>query len=154
MSRLRCSKSGKCICPHALPLDEHRTPPIRLGPHAELQTATPWHAKKEVGEAAARWPHGTLLSSQPLACAAHHDRRGTIMLGPADIEDMMLEFAAAEAAAKERGPSDSSHRPPTSWSWGSGPSTPYLYEPSPWRCPELPISNQNLDVVQSDFARQ
>lgn len=44
------------------------------------------------------------------------------MLGPADIEDMMLEFAAAEAAVVERDPPEGQRWPPTSWSWGVGPA--------------------------------
>jgi hypothetical protein len=48
------------------------------------------------------------------------------MLGPADIEDMMLDLAEAEAeaeaAASEQNPPLAKKWPPTSLSWGMGPT--------------------------------
>lgn len=44
------------------------------------------------------------------------------MLGPAEIEDMMLEYAEAEAEAHNFRRSRSQQWPPSSWSWGSGPA--------------------------------
>jgi hypothetical protein len=42
------------------------------------------------------------------------------MIGPAEIEDMMLEYADAEAEAHKFGHSQSQQWPPSSWSWGLG----------------------------------
>lgn len=42
------------------------------------------------------------------------------MLGPAEIDDMMLEYAEAEAEAHKFGHTRSQQWPPSSWSWGAG----------------------------------
>ncbi len=55
------------------------------------------------------------------------------MLGPADIEDMMLEFAEAEAVAREQDPPHGSKLPPATWSWGMGPTWTRSKHPLPMR---------------------
>ncbi len=68
------------------------------------------------------WP-GTENVRHSLPCAVQHDRWRTAMIGPAEIEDMMLEYADAEAEAHTFGHSRSQQWPPSSWSWGSGPAS-------------------------------
>jgi len=55
------------------------------------------------------------------------------MIGPAEIEDMMLDFAEAEATAGTLGCSEAQPWPPRAWSWGSGPSDPAMIQAEPFR---------------------
>ncbi len=48
--------------------------------------------------------------------------RGPNMIGPAEIEDLMLEYADAVASADEAECSDTRRGAPRFWSWGLGPT--------------------------------
>ncbi len=65
-----------------------------------------------------------MLLAARFSCAVQHGRLGAIMIGPAEIEDMMLDYAEAEATAGMLGCSEAQTWPPRAWSWGSGPSDP------------------------------
>ncbi|GJD52982.1 hypothetical protein OPKNFCMD_5750 [Methylobacterium crusticola] len=58
------------------------------------------------------------------------------MIGPAEIEDMRLEYAAAEAAAGRAGPPGAGQWPPARWSWGVGPTRDPTPGPLPRRSDE------------------
>lgn len=53
------------------------------------------------------------------------------MIGPAEIEDMMSEYADAQPTSDEVRSSEPQKWPPSSWSWGSGPTAVVTREPDP-----------------------
>ena len=44
------------------------------------------------------------------------------MIGPAELEDMLTEYADAQPIREEVTSSELSTWPPSHWSWGSGPT--------------------------------
>jgi hypothetical protein len=54
------------------------------------------------------------------------------MIGPAEIEDLMLEYADAVAAADEAGCSGARGGAPRAWSWGLGPTQESKAEAKPF----------------------
>ena len=48
--------------------------------------------------------------------------KGQSMIGPAELDDLMLEYADAHAAADEAGCSDIQDSAAKAWSWGLGPT--------------------------------
>ncbi len=54
------------------------------------------------------------------------------MIGPAEIEDMMLDYAEAEASAGTLGGSEAQTWPPRACSWGLGPSDPIKAQAEPF----------------------
>ena len=58
--------------------------------------------------------------------------KGPNMIGPAEIEDLMLEYADAVAAADEPGCSDARGGAPRAWSWGLGPTQGSKAEAKPY----------------------
>lgn len=53
------------------------------------------------------------------------------MIGPAEIEDLMLEYADAVAAEDEARGSGARDNAPRAWSWGLGPMQASCYGPCP-----------------------